>query len=360
MASSVASKALSLLVGSLLFLGSVGCKGPEPVAPVVPEALPLRGTDFSQLPKIEGWNYDFKSADSTSKDALEILAESGLNCVRVKVWNNPTGDGSLEELIPFVGRIKALDMQVMLTLHYSDTWADPGAQDVPSEWANLDFNTLLDSVYENTKHVVEVLAPDYVQIGNEINHGLMHPFGLRDGDGQFQQLLDAGIRGAKAADSTVITILHYAGFTNAKPFYNIVDSLDFDWIGLSYYPKWHGTDMDALEAACFEMQDSFHRPVAIVETSYAWTLGWNDWTNNHIGSAADLHPDYPATKAGQAAFIQRMRTLTDSLGTGLVYWGAELVAYKGPQAQDGSPYENQALFDFEGIAVPAMAELGKN
>ena len=346
-----------LVITSLFALSSCRPQTPEP-EPTPEHSRPLRGTDFSQLPKIEAEGFVFTDADGNQKDALEILHEAGLNIVRLKVWNNPTGDGSLQELIPFVSRLRDLELQIMLTFHYSDTWADPGSQDLPDQWANLDFDVLCDSVEAMTFKTVQKLPPDYVQIGNEINHGLMHPHGLRDGDGEFQKLLQAGCAGAKAADSTVITILHYAGYSNAKSFYQTVDSVDYDWIGLSYYPKWHGTDVAVLSATCFELQDTFHRPVALVETSYPFTLNWNDWTNNHIGDTSQLHPDYPATKEGQRAFIASLRALTDSLGTGLVYWGGELVAYKGPQAQDGSPYENQALFDFTGKAVPALYELG--
>ncbi|MEY2963092.1 MAG: hypothetical protein RL754_353 [Bacteroidota bacterium] len=328
---------------------------PEPVS-----KLPLRGTDFSQLPKIEQYNYPFRATDSSLTDPLDVLADAGLNCVRLKVWNNDSGDASLQELVPYVERIKDKGMQVMLTLHYSNTWADPGHQNIPTAWETLDFEHLLDSVESFTFEVVKKLKPDYIQIGNEINHGFMHPAGVRDGSGQFQKLLASGIQGAKSADSSVITILHYAGFANADVFYSTVDSLDYDWIGLSYYPKWHTSNIVGLEATCHQLAQDFQRPVSIVETSYAFTLGWNDWTNNHIGWAADLHPDYPATKQGQSDFIARLRTITDSLGTGLMYWGGELVAYKGPEATDGSPYENQALFDFNGIPVPALEKLGKN
>ena len=142
--------------------------------------LPLRGTDFSQLPKIEAEGYAFADKDGIQKDALEILHEAGLNIVRLKVWNNATGDGSLQELIPYVSRLRDLDLQIMLTFHYSDTWADPGSQNLPDQWANLDFNVLCDSVEAMTFKTVQKLAPDYVQIGNEINHGLMYPHGLRD------------------------------------------------------------------------------------------------------------------------------------------------------------------------------------
>jgi arabinogalactan endo-1,4-beta-galactosidase len=329
-----------------------------PTAPTPSTKLPLRGTDFSQLLKVENEGFQFYDCDSNGLDALEILSQEGINIIRLKVWNNPSGDASLQELVPFAQRIKAAGMQIMLTLHYSNTWADPGAQSVPSQWNGLSFESLLDSVNAFTFKVVNTLHPEYVQIGNEINHGLMHPYGLRDGDGEFQRLLDAGIRGAHQADSSCITILHYAGYVNADEFYKTVDTLDYDWIGLSYYPKWHGTSIATLKQTLFQLTDSFGRPSALVETSYPWTLQWADWTDNHVGSANDLHPDFPATPEGQAAFIQTLREITDSLGTGLLYWGGELVAYKGPQSQDGSPYENQALFNFNGVAVRALRTLG--
>lgn len=320
----------------------------------------LRGTDFSQLPKIEQSGYTFYTSDSLPADPLAILQTAGLNLIRLKVWNNPTGDASLEELLPYAQRIKDQNLQLMLTLHYSNTWADPGAQSVPSQWASLPFDQLLDSVEAFTYRTVKALQPQYVQIGNEINHGLMHPFGVRDGSGNFQKILQAGINGAHRADSNVITLLHYAGYDGAQNFFAAVDSLYYDAMGLSYYPKWHGTSLVQLATTINSLKSNYFRPLHLVETSYAFTLSWNDWTNNHIGSAADLHPDYPATPEGQATFIRDLRHLADSLDAGLIYWGAELVAYKGPQATDGSPYENQALFNFNGVALPALDSLGKH
>ncbi len=188
----------------------------------------LRGADFSQLPKIEAENYAYLSADSVPADPLELLASSGANVVRLKVWNNPTGDGSLAELRPLVARIKALDMTVMLTLHYSNTWADPGAQSAPTQWATLTFEEVLDSVENFTFRVVRTLEPEYVQIGNEINHGFLHPFGVRDESGHFQRLLLAGLQGAHRADSTCQTLLHFAGYDQASAFFASVDSLPYE------------------------------------------------------------------------------------------------------------------------------------
>lgn len=327
--------------------------------PVEPNHHSWGGTDFSQLPKIESEGFVFRNSDSVAVDPIEYLAEQGLEVVRLKVWNNASGDGSLEELIPLANRIHGTGMDIMLTLHYSNTWADPGSQDIPQQWSGLGMSELEDSVRAFTYKVVDVLEPEYVQIGNEINHGLMHPAGVRDGSGNFQNILKWGIEAAKSASDSVQTFIHYAGFENADLFYATVDSLDYDAIGLSYYPKWHGKNLSTFRSECFALQSRFNRPVYIVETSYPFTLGWADWTNNHIGSLEEIMGAFPPTRAGQAAFIAELREITDSLGTGLMYWGGELVPWKGPQAQDGSVYENQALFSFHGVALPVITELGR-
>jgi arabinogalactan endo-1,4-beta-galactosidase len=343
---------------TLLLTAFAACEeAPEP-APLQPPSW--GGTDFSQLPKVEAEGWIFRDSDSNEVDPILFLADQGLKVIRLKVWNNASGDGSLAELTPYAQRIHDAGMQVMLTFHYSNTWADPGAQTIPTQWANLSDSDLLDSVRLFTKKVIQATNAEYVQIGNEINHGMMKPFGTRDGSGNFQRLLQAGLEGARAADDSVMTFIHYAGFENADIFYRTIDSLDFDAIGLSYYPKWHGKNLGDLRSSCFNLSSEFERPVYLVESSYPFTLGWADWTNNHIGSADQIMGAFPPSRAGQKAFLDELRNLTDSLGTGMMYWGGELVAYKGPQAQDGSPYENQALFSFNGVALPAISALGSN
>lgn len=312
------------------------------------------GTDFSQLPKIEAEGFSFRNADSTVVDPIAYLGEVGTEVIRLKVWNNASGDGSLEELVPMCERIHDAGMKVMLTFHYSNTWADPGAQHMPTQWEGLSLAEVLDSVERFTETVVAATQAEYVQIGNEINHGMIKPLGNRDGSGNFQKLIAAGLRGARLADTSIVTFLHYAGTENADLFFATVDSLNYDAIGLSYYPRWHGKDLEALLNDCLNLQDQFLRPVYLVETSYPFTLGWADWTNNHIGSLDQILPEYPPTRAGQFEYVQALREITDSLETGLLYWGGELVPYRGPQAQDGSPYENQALFSFNGVALPAI------
>lgn len=317
------------------------------------------GTDFSQLPKIEAEGWVFRDGDSNEIDPILYLAEQGLKVIRLKVWNNESGDGSLSELVPYAKRIHDAGLELMLTFHYSNTWADPGAQSMPRQWENLNEADLLDSVRVFTKTVIQATGAEYVQIGNEINHGMMKPYGERNGSGNFQKILQAGLQGAREASDSVLTFIHYAGFENAEEFFQIIDSLNFDAIGLSYYPKWHGKNLSDLKTSCLDLQSAFERPVYLVETSYPFTLNWADWTNNHIGSLDQIMGAFPPTPQGQHDFVEELRQFTDSLGTGLMYWGGELVAYKGPQSQEGSPYENQALFNFHGVALPVIRALGE-
>jgi arabinogalactan endo-1,4-beta-galactosidase len=95
----------------------------------------------------------------------------------------------------------------------------------------------------------------------------------------------------------------------------------------------------------------------VVETGYPWTLGWNDWTNNIYGQEDQLFADIPATPEGQKQFMERLNASISGLGEkgiGFCYWAPDRVAYKGPQASDGSTWENVALFDFTNKALPAL------
>ena len=354
-------KRLLFLAITILFYGACvfSCRVNPPV-PEPPADTLVKGVDFSQLPKIQDAGYTYYNEDSIEGHPLDILSDAGINTVRLKLWNTPSGDASMTECRQYAQELQNRDLDLMLTLHYSDTWADPGAQSLPQNWANASFDDVLDSVEAFTSSAVSILKPKFVQIGNEINHGLMYPHGKRDGSGRFQRLLQRGIHGARTADSNAITMLHFAGVDGATAFFQSVDSLDYDAIALSFYPRWHTKDLDEFEAACWQLRNTFQRPVYIVETSYAFSLGWADWTNNHIGSVDQLIPDFPPTPEGQKGFVAAVKQIADSLGTGVLYWGAELVAYDGPQSQNGSPYENQALFNFNGVALPALTALGSN
>jgi len=357
--SSLNSSIFSVLFRLILLLSIASCSKHNSLPDPRGESIVL-GVDFSQLPKILNSGFQFYNEDSVAQHPLDILKEAGISTIRLKVWNTLSGTASLDECKSYVQEINARDLDVMLTMHYSETWADPGAQKIPQKWEHLSFELLLDSVEFFTHKVVTELHPKFIQIGNEINHGFLYPHGKRDGTGRFQKLLQQGIHGAKSSDSSVVTMIHFAGISGAHAFFSSVDSVAYDAIGLSFYPRWHTKDIGAFEKVCWELQDKFQRPVYIVETSYPFTLDWADFTNNHIGSLDQIIPEFPPTPKGQKDFVSELKHIADSLGTGLLYWGAELVAFDGPESQQGSVYENQALFDFNGQALPALRELGSS
>jgi arabinogalactan endo-1,4-beta-galactosidase len=132
---------------------------------------------------------------------------------------------------------------------------------------------------------------------------------------------------------------------------------------LSYYPIWHGKDLNVLKQKLNMLGSTHSKEILIAETAYPFTLGWNDWTNNIVGLEEQLIlPDFQPTPEGQKSFLMAIRNtiLETGKGIGFCYWGAELVAWKGPEAADGSPWENQALFDFENNALPALKVFGED
>jgi len=202
------------------------------------------------------------------------------------------------------------------------------------------------------------IKPEIIQVGNEINSGLLFPTGdLSSHKIQFLELMSVAIESVRSSSPGSKIMIHFAGIEGSDWFFDQVKSLDYDLIGLSYYPVWHGKDLDMLADGIASLNQKHSKPVAIAETAYPFTLGWNDWTHNIIGLEEQLIlPAYPASLEGQKNFIRQIKAIIKERGAGLCYWGAELIAWKGPEATDASPWENQALFDFGNKAVPALEE----
>jgi arabinogalactan endo-1,4-beta-galactosidase len=264
----------------------------------------------------------------------------------------------------------------MLDLHYSDSWADPGQQTKPAAWATLDFATLVDSVYMYTNAVIhrfrnEDLLPISVQIGNEITAGFLWDDGRVGWEGgewdtpqqwvQFTELLSsaiAGLHDSLPAEDQPKVILHVdSGGDNdrCRWFFDHVTAygVDFDIIGLSYYPCWHGT-LTNLETNLFDLAERYGKELQVVETSYPWTLEEYDDLPNSVSQPEQLLPGYPATPEGQEDFLRGLfaviQEVPNALGIGLLYWEPAYLAIDGYR----SPNENQTLFDFDGDALPAL------
>ncbi len=324
----------------------------------------IRGADLSALPQVEATNNLFYNLEGQQEDFLTILKNAGLNTVRLKLWKNPvTNDASLSEVKTFTNRLKTMDLKIWLNIHYSDTWADPGNQKTPLQWQGLTFNALKDSIYNYTKKVVSEINPDFVQIGNEINNGFLFPLGkLSSHESQFLELISKAIQAVRDTHSGTKIILHYAGYNGAQIFFDKFKNTDYDIIGLSYYPKWHGKNLQTLSLTLNNLSTTFNKDVLIAETAYPFTLGWNDFTNNLIGSVDQILPEYEATPNGQRDFIFKIKDIvkTTNKGVGFCYWGGELIAFNGSQATNGSPWENQALFDFNNKALPVIEVFKSN
>jgi len=204
------------------------------------------------------------------------------------------------------------------------------------------------------------IEPDYIQIGNEINTGVLFPYGnIENNSDQFIEIINQGISAVRSNSSQTKIILHCAGFETSQWFFNIIGPLDYDIIGISYYPIWHGKSLNDLQLKLTELSSNFGKEILIAETAYPFTLGWNDWTNNIVGLEEQLIlPDYPATPSGQQNFIRDLKNMVLEIdnGIGFCYWGAELIAWDGENSENGSVWENQALFDFNNTELPVLQE----
>jgi len=242
------------------------------------------GADISFLPQLEERGIKF-SDNGVQKDAIQILKEHGFNYIRLRIFNDPSRDSGyspkkgfcdMEHTKQMAKRIKAAGMKLLLDFHYSDDWADPGKQYEPKAWRNLSFEALKKSLYDYTKDVMQQLkdqgtTPDMVQIGNEINHGIVWPEGNIENVDNTAQLISAGIAAIKEVDAFVVIMLHIAlGGQNSESVFFIDQMLarkvQFDVIGLSYYPKWHGT-LDELRDNLNDLLKRYNKDLVVVEYS---------------------------------------------------------------------------------------------
>ncbi len=355
--------AYPLFLGFLILVGSA-CKkenapenkGPNPLIPSASKKI--SALDLSFYPAIAGSGTVYRDSSGEEIELLRFIKDQGVNTVRLRLWHSPEGrSSSLVEVDSMAKVLKSKGFKVWLCLHYSDSWADPGEQAIPELWQNLNYAQLQDSLTEYTAKVMRQIAPDIIQIGNEINSGILHPFGrISDQPQQFKELLSLAIQEVRRIDANCKIMLHNAGLSNAQWLYNELDSLDFDIIGLSYYPLWHGKDLSVIENNLHQLAQNFSQDILFAETAYPFTLDWNDWTNNVVGWDEHLIlPNYPASPQGQKDFLLKIREMIFATpqGIGFSYWGGEWLAYRGDTATDGSSFENQALFDFDHKALPA-------
>ena len=337
-------------------------------------ALSILGADISSLNKSEDMGGVYREADGAEGDALEILRLHGLNYARVRVWVDPAdGYHGREEILEMALRLQSLDIQLLVDFHYSDNWADPGKQFKPAAWNNYNFQQLTQAVYDHTFDVCNGLVaqgtpPAMVQLGNEINAGMLWPDGDYNHMDSLAALLRAGYQAVEDCSPSTLVMLHIAeGGDNdlARWWFDNMTrrEVPFDVIGISYYPFWHGS-LAQLQTNLNDISARYQRDVIVVETAYAFTDQEDDFLPN-IANRSMATPGYPFTPEGQRAMLRDVmaivRAVPNGRGLGVFYWDATWTAVTGngwdsTDPDSGNAWENQALFDFDDRVLPALDE----
>ncbi|BDP43277.1 arabinogalactan endo-beta-1,4-galactanase (plasmid) [Deinococcus aetherius] len=325
---------LSVLGLLTLALGACSSERSSPAALRAQATAPsewIRGIDVSEARGAEAAGVQFRDRDGTVKPALQLVTDHGYNWVRVRLMVDPDGRYGLLQDLPYVKAVmqdaKGRGLKVLLDLHYSHWWTDPGNQWTPSRWAGQDVNTLASSVYSYTKDVITGLraqgtAPDMVQIGNEINGGMLWENGRIANMANFVKLTNAGanaVRDASGGKATMPpimvhlaktgdaaqTVAWYQAFINAGGW--------VDTIGLSYYPMWHG-DFSGLGSTISALRSNFPwAKVYLAETAFYWDQNQGGYTNL----------PYPQTPQGQYDYLKALTPVVRNAGgSGIFYWGA--------------------------------------
>ena len=334
----------------------------------------LAGGDISALAKIEEHGGVFHDRGA-SGDAIEIMSRRGCNTFRLRLFVDPTGDDVVVNDLPYTialaGRVKSAGAKLLLDFHYSDTWADPSRQTKPAAWASLSFDSLEQTVRNYTRDAIAAMTvagvePDLVQVGNEIDNGILWPDGKLYGVGDpqvqwdnFARLLKAGIAGVRDAGSSARIVMHThegGNWSRAQWFINelISHGVEFDVIGLSFYPWWHGKLAD-FENTVRNAALAFGKDVLLVETTYPWRPFIDPIPANIVGNL-----EHPTTPQGQRAFLSEVlrivRGAPNGRGLGILWWYPESIPVEGLFVWHGGA---MAMFDSDGNALPAFFEFRK-
>lgn len=373
--------------------------------------LSIRGADASMTAEVESLGGEFADAGG-SRDLFRILADHGVTLARLRVWVDPRsedgepylgGTNNLDLTLDLARRAREAGLELMVDLHYSDFWCDPKKQTLPKAWAGMSFDQVTDAVAAHTGEVLErvrseVGASEWAQIGNETTNGMLWPHGRTPrydlASRSFEQasdevwtesfdrlagLLQAGAGAARAVSSSTKLILHLdaggAGDLYRRWFDEITArSVDFDAIGLSYYPLWHGSFDDLVENMT-DITRRYGKDAIVVETAYAHRPDNPGATSMFDAAAAEMF-GFPATVQGQSDYLaalgRSIASVPGGRGLGAVYWEPAWLPVPGTTwastagmlygddvAEPGNGWANQALFDFEGRALPSLDALGR-
>lgn len=277
----------------------------------------VRGADVGWSTQLQTLGYSWEDQTQTKLSDLQILKNHGVNLIRIRTFVNPTisssslGVGNMGQAgsIALAKAANAMGFEIMIDFHYSDTWADPGHQTIPAAWSSDTYTELESHVYNYTLDFMEALAtagiyPQYVQVGNEINSGLLWPIGEYTNPSQMAGLINSGYNAVKSVSSSTQVIVHLANLSNLSDlewFYDLLKSNGGNWdiSGLSYYDG-PGT-LSTITTNLSTLAARYSKPVMICEMGHT--------ESDYMGSAEDVK-----------TAIEAMQSVPNSRGLGVIYW----------------------------------------
>ena len=367
------------------------------------EGLPedfILGMDVSSVLSEEASGVKYYGYDGGEQDIFLTLAQSGINYIRVRVWNDPFdkdgngfggGNCNIDTAVELGKRAVKYGQKLLVDFHYSDFWADPGKQMAPRAWAGMAIEAKTDALYKYTKESLEKLKNakvdvGMVQIGNETTGGLAGETDWKN----ICALMNAGSKAVREVFPSALVALHFANPEKEGSYYTIGRRLDYymvdyDVFASSYYPFWHGT-LENLSKVLTQVAEEYGKKVLIAETSYAYTPEDTDFNGNTIGEGSNVTKNYPYTVQGQANCIadviktasstkdclgvfywegawitvgteswEKNHELWEKYGSG---WASSYAAEYDPKDAGkyygGSAVDNQAMFDPQGKPLESL------
>lgn len=361
-----------------------------------------RGMDVSAVLALENSGVKYYNFDGEEQDVFMTLAQAGVNYIRLRVWNDPHdengngyggGNNDVASAITLGQRATQYGMKVCIDFHYSDFWADPKKQFVPKVWEGMDIEEKSAALYNFTlESLTQILEAGVdvgmVQVGNEINNGMCGETDVAN----VRKLLTAGSKAvrevAASSGKDILVAVHYTNIDDMKKLDTLltglqVKEIDYDIVGLSFYPYWHGT-MEDLKNAITHVRNTYGKKVYVAENAYCYTSEDGDGSANSIKGTDDLAEGYSASVQGQANEVRDVCAVASEAGAeGVFYWEGTWIpvgpadadnssiwekygsgwasSYAGGydpkdagQYYGGSSWDNQAMFDFTGHPLASL------
>ena len=358
----------------------------------------VKGMDLSTLLELERCGAAYYD-NGEEMDILDIMKRYDVDTIRLRVWNDPwsedgesygAGENDVPTTLAIAKRVTEAGFGVLLNFHYSDFWADPGKQFKPKAWASFGVEELEKAVYDFTLETMEKFLAEnvnitMVQVGNELSNGLLWPEGKVPNYDNIAKFVNAGIRAVRKANAEIPVMIHLDNGGNNALYREWFDNFtargeEFELIGLSYYPFWHGS-LEDLSANMRDIAQRYGKKLMIAEVSMGHTM--EDYAayeklEAHERKGMATRPElaekvpFPMTHQGQCDFMKALmdcvKAVPDKKGCGFYYWEGGWIpvagsgwatpgalAYIKEAGPCGNEWANQAVFDYDGRVLPVMS-----